>query len=65
MTASRSQKQEMSQEEALRLVAWALRGVRYGEIIVKMQAGKPVSVDKYARERVGIGCEQIPTHSKN
>ena len=53
MTGGRSQKKEMSHEEVLRLVAQALQEVQYGEIIVKMQAGKPVWVDCYKRERVG------------
>jgi len=43
---------ELSKEAALRLVARALDEVQYGEIIIKMQAGKPVWVDKYERERV-------------
>ncbi|MDQ7794132.1 MAG: DUF2292 domain-containing protein [bacterium] len=44
---------ELSKEAALRKVARALDEVQYGEIIIKMQAGKPVWVDKYERERVG------------
>lgn len=40
-------------EETLRLVARALRDVKYGEIVIKMQGGKPVWVDKHERERVG------------
>lgn len=44
---------EITREEALRLVARALEEVEYGEIIVKVQAGKVMWVDKYERERVG------------
>jgi hypothetical protein len=34
-------------------VARALAEVKYGEVIVKLQAGRPAWVDKYERERVG------------
>lgn len=34
-------------------VACALTEVKYGEITIKMQAGKPVWVDCIKRERVG------------
>lgn len=27
--------------------------IQYGEIIIKVQGGKPIWVDKYERERVG------------
>lgn len=40
-------------EEALEAVKKALEEVKYGEIIIKMQDGNPVWVDKYERERVG------------
>lgn len=43
----------LSKQMALDYVARAMDEVGYGEIIVKMQAGKPVWVDKYERERVG------------
>lgn len=43
----------LSKQIALDHVARAMDEVEYGEIIVKMQAGKPVWVDKYERERVG------------
>ncbi|MEW6047104.1 MAG: hypothetical protein AB1609_11575 [Bacillota bacterium] len=43
----------LSKQRALELVARALDEVEYGEIIVKMQGGKPVWVDKYDRQRVG------------
>lgn len=43
----------LSKQIALERVARAMDEVEYGEIIVKMQAGKPVWVDKYERERVG------------
>ncbi len=44
---------ELSRTEALRLVAEAMKLVRFGEIVVKMQNGKPVFVDALSRERVG------------
>lgn len=40
-------------EKTLKAVKKALEEVNYGEIIIKMQDGKPVWVDKYERERVG------------
>lgn len=40
-------------EKTLDAVKKALEEVNYGEIIIKMQDGKPVWVDKYERERVG------------
>lgn len=46
-----SQKPELA--SALLAVAVALTEVAYGEVIVKMQGGKPVWVDKIERERVG------------
>jgi len=48
-----TKEKELSREEALRRVARALEEVEYGEIIVKVQAGKPLWVDKHERERVG------------
>jgi hypothetical protein len=44
---------ETSIKEALRKVEQALGSIRYGEIIIKVQNGNPVYVDKYERERVG------------
>lgn len=44
---------EMPKAEALKRVALALDQIQYGEIIIKIQGGKPVWVDKYERERVG------------
>ncbi|NPV72115.1 MAG: hypothetical protein HPY55_16030 [Firmicutes bacterium] len=46
-----SQKPELA--SALLAVAVALTEVTYGEVIVKMQGGKPVWVDKIERERLG------------
>ena len=43
----------MSIGEALKKVEQALKSIKYGEIIVKVQNGKPIFVDKYERERVG------------
>lgn len=44
---------ELSTKDALAKVERAMREVKYGEIVVKMQNGKPIWVDKYERERVG------------
>ncbi len=43
----------LSKQEALRRVASALDQVQNGEIVIKVQRGKPIWVDKYDRERVG------------
>ena len=43
----------MSIGEALEKVEQALRSIKYGEIVIKVQNGKPIFVDKYERERVG------------
>lgn len=52
-TLPKSANTELSKAEALRKVAEAMEIVRFGEIIVKMQGGKPVFVDVLMRERVG------------
>lgn len=39
-------------EKALGAVKKALEEVKHGEIIIKMQDGNPLWVDKYERERV-------------
>lgn len=46
-----SQKPEMA--ATLLSVARGIETVEYGEITIKMQAGKPVWVDSVKRERVG------------
>ncbi|NLJ61638.1 MAG: DUF2292 domain-containing protein [Firmicutes bacterium] len=43
----------MQIKEALRKVELALESMKCNEIIVRVQNGKPVFVDKYERERVG------------
>ncbi len=45
--------QELSKKEVLAAVIRALEQIQYGEIIIKIQAGKPIFVDRYERERVG------------
>lgn len=40
-------------DKTLEAVKKALEEVKYGEIIIKVQNGKPIFVDKYERERVG------------
>lgn len=44
---------EISIGETLKRVEQALREVKYGDIIIRMQNGKPIYVDKHERERVG------------
>jgi len=53
MAEQRSEPRETSIRRTLRLVERALREVEYGEVIVKLQAGKVIFVDKHERERVG------------
>ena len=43
----------MSIGEAVKKVEDALKSIKYGEVVVKVQNGKPIFVDKYERERVG------------
>lgn len=52
-TDSQENRVELSRKEALRRVELAMSEVVNGEIIVKMQGGKPIWVDKFERERVG------------
>jgi len=40
-------------ENVLQKVAKALEGLEYGEVVIKVQGGKVVFVDRYERERVG------------
>jgi hypothetical protein len=44
---------EMNIEEALLKVQKGLEQIKYGEIIVKVENGKPIWVGKHERERVG------------
>lgn len=44
-------KQEV--EEVLQRVRRALEGLEYGEVVLKVQGGKVIWVDRYERERVG------------
>ena len=44
---------DMSIEQALQRVRKGLEQIRYGEIVIKVENGKPVWVDKHERERVG------------
>ncbi len=43
----------MSIGETVKKVEEALKSIKYGEVIIKVQNGKPIFVDKYERERVG------------
>lgn len=40
-------------ENTLPKVRRALESIQYGEVIIKVEGGKPIWVDKYERERVG------------
>jgi len=53
MSGRRTDDRELSIQRTLKAVEKALREVEYGEVIVKLQAGKVVWVDKFERERVG------------
>lgn len=44
-------KQEV--EEVLQRVRRALEGLEYGEVVLKVQGGKVIWVDRYERERLG------------
>ena len=44
---------KLSKNDVLERVSKALDQIRYGEIVIKVQGGKPIWVDKYERERVG------------
>ena len=52
-TKKNSQNVEMSKQEAVRRVLKAMEVCAWGDIIIKMQNGKPVFVDVVYRERVG------------
>jgi len=43
----------ISKDDVLERVSRALDQIQYGEIIIKVQGGRPIWVDKYERERVG------------
>ena len=44
---------KMTKQEVIKRVAHALDTIRYGEIVVKIQGGKPVLVERREQERVG------------
>lgn len=44
---------KLSKNDVLERVSRALDQIQFGEIVIKIQGGKPVWVDKYERERVG------------
>lgn len=43
----------LSIDDAVLRVRKALTEIGYGEVVVKVEAGKPIWVDKHERERVG------------
>lgn len=49
----RTQAVTLSIEDAVSRVRKALTEIGYGEVVVKVEAGKPIWVDKHERERVG------------
>ena len=51
ITNTKENRQNM--DEVLYKVAKALEGLEYGEVVIKVQGGKVVFVDRYERERVG------------
>ena len=51
--AGRITKENQNVEEVLQKVAKALDGLDFGEVVIKVQGGKVVFVDRYERERVG------------
>ena len=40
-------------DEVLQKVAKALAGLEFGEVVIKVQGGKVIFVDRHERERVG------------
>jgi len=44
---------QLSKQEALKLVEKALNTIGYGEVVVKIQGGKPIFVERREQERVG------------
>lgn len=40
-------------DEILQKVAKALKDLEFGEVVIKVQGGKVIFVDRYERERVG------------
>ena len=46
-------KSMLSREEVLTEVTKALEAVQYGEIIIKMENGKPIWIDIHEKKRVG------------
>ena len=49
----RMTKSMLSREEVLTEVTKALEAVQYGEIIIKMENGKPIWIDIHEKKRVG------------
>lgn len=52
-TSARAPKSTQEVEEVLQRVRRALEGLEYGEVVLKVQGGKVIWVDRYERERVG------------
>jgi len=46
-------KNSQNLDQVLQRVARALEGLQYGEVILKVQGGKVIFVDRFERERVG------------
>jgi hypothetical protein len=50
---SRNSENKQNINEVLDKVAKALEGLEFGEVVIKVQGGKVIFVDRYERERVG------------
>lgn len=49
----KAQAATLSIEDTVSRVRRALTEIGYGEVVVKVEAGKPIGVDKHERERIG------------
>jgi len=52
-TVANERETQMTKQEVIKRVAHALDTIRYGEIAVKIQGGKPVLVERREQEKVG------------
>ena len=49
----KQQSKQQNIDEVLHKVAKALAGLEFGEVVIKVQGGKVIFVDRHERERVG------------
>ncbi|HHY95477.1 MAG TPA: YezD family protein [Firmicutes bacterium] len=52
-TNTRVQNSTPEMDQVLQRVRRALEGLEYGEVVLKVQGGRVIWVDRYERERVG------------